>query len=50
MILVWVLAAAVLAGYLRGGRLGRYLDHPLCWLGLPIAAFLQCAFLIFHVF
>lgn len=40
MILVWVLAAAVLVGYLRGGRLSRYLDHPLCWLGLPIAAFL----------
>lgn len=40
MMLVWVLLAAVLVGYLRGGRLSRYLDHPLCWLGLPIAAFL----------
>lgn len=40
MMLVWVLLAAVLVGYLRGGRLSRYLDHPLRWLGLPIAAFL----------
>lgn len=40
MMLVWVLMAAVLVGYLRGGRLSRYLDHPLHWLGLPVAAFL----------
>lgn len=40
MILVWVLAAAVAVGYLRGGRLSRYMDRPLHWLGLPIAAFL----------
>ncbi len=40
MILVWVLMAAILIGYLRGGRLSRYLDRPLRWLGLPIAAFL----------
>lgn len=40
MMLVWVLLAAVGVGYARGGRLSRYLEHPLRWLGLPIAAFL----------
>lgn len=39
MILVYLLALAVAAGYLRGGRLNRYLQKPLRGLAWPIAAF-----------
>ena len=41
MILVWVLLAAVLIGYVRGGRLSHYLDAPLRGIFLPVAAFLM---------
>lgn len=40
MILIWVLAAAVLIGYLRGGRLSNYLQAPLRGVFLPVLAFL----------
>lgn len=40
MILVWVLAAAVLTGYVRGGRLANYLHAPLRGVFLPVLAFL----------
>lgn len=40
MILLWVLLAAVLIGYARGGRLARYLHAPLRGVWLPVAAFL----------
>ena len=40
MILVYLLAAAVAVGYLRGGRLSRYALCPLRGLWLPVAAFL----------
>lgn len=39
MILVYVIALAVVVGYLRGGRLKHYLDDPLRGLLLPVAAF-----------
>ena len=39
MLLIWVLAAAVLTGYLRGGRLKHYVQEPLGWLACPIVAF-----------
>lgn len=39
MLLIWVLAAAVLTGYLRGGRLKHYVQEPLSWLACPIGAF-----------
>ena len=39
MILVYVIALAVAAGYLRGGRLKHYLDEPLRGVFLPVAAF-----------
>ena len=40
MILVYMLAFAVVVGYLRGGRLNRYLQKPLKGILLPIIAFL----------
>ena len=40
MILIWVLAAAVVVGYIRGGRLGNYLHAPLRGVFLPVAAFM----------
>lgn len=40
MILIWVLAAAVLVGYICGGRLGNYLHAPLRGVFLPVAAFM----------
>ena len=39
MILIWVLAATVLLGYLRGGRLSNYLHAPLRGVLLPVLAF-----------
>ena len=39
MLLIWVLSAAVLTGYLRGGRLKHYVQEPLGWLACPIVAF-----------
>lgn len=39
MILIYVLAAAVVIGWLRGGKLKNYLDDPLDGLMLPVAAF-----------
>lgn len=40
MILVWVLCAAVLIAYVRGGRLANYLPAPLRGLYLPVLAFM----------
>ncbi len=40
MILVYVLALALAVGYLRGGRLGRYLQKPLKGIFLPVIGFL----------
>ena len=40
MILVYLLALAVAVGYLRGGRLKRYLQKPLKGVFLPVAGFL----------
>lgn len=40
MILIWVLAAAVVVGYIHGGRLGNYLQAPLRGVFLPVAAFM----------
>lgn len=40
MILVYLLLLAVAVGYLRGGRLNRYLLKPLKGILLPVAAFL----------
>jgi hypothetical protein len=40
MILVYLLALAVLVGYLRGGRMSRYLQKPLKGIILPIIGFL----------
>lgn len=39
MMLVYALALAVVAGYLRGGRLANYERRPLRMVGLPITAF-----------
>ncbi|MDL2206298.1 DUF5317 domain-containing protein [Eubacteriales bacterium OttesenSCG-928-N13] len=40
MILAYVVIAAVVIGYLRGGRLRRYEKRPLRWVALPLLAFL----------
>ena len=45
MILVYMIALSVAVGYVRGGRLKRYLDNPLRGVFLPVAAFaLEAAF------
>lgn len=40
MILVYVLALALAVGYLRGGRLSRYLQKPLKGIVLPVIGFI----------